>query len=283
MATAGPPTIAGNRRMARQEAQRLLSKAVVPAGATPLSKPPAWSGPAMGTPVVGSLIDFSRSWRLSMPLSQAMAWIAAHPPRGLPQDGSTTGYQGGSANLAGYGYRGPQNRAWSSADLDVEVGARTGQSGSVLRVDAVVVWLDPVPLTDSSAGPRLRVLVNGGCPATDKSAAGVTNTGADLTDRLLPAAKPSAGLECFYYGLNGRRFELRKHVVLTASAAGQAARSMAALPVSHVIGGIGSCPMDDGSQEIIALSYPGRPDVDLWVKLNGCRTISNGFILVNNP
>jgi hypothetical protein len=33
-----------------------------------------------------------------------------------------------------------------------------------------------------------------------------------------------------------------------------------------------------GSAELIALSYPGRPDVDLWVRLNGCGGVSNGYI-----
>jgi hypothetical protein len=37
--------------------------------------------------------------------------------------------------------------------------------------------------------------------------------------------------------------------------------------------------MDDGSAEVLALAYPGRPDVDLWVTLNGCRDVSNGYIL----
>ena len=36
--------------------------------------------------------------------------------------------------------------------------------------------------------------------------------------------------------------------------------------------------MDDGAAEIIALSYAGGPTVDLWVTLNGCRSIANGFI-----
>ena len=36
--------------------------------------------------------------------------------------------------------------------------------------------------------------------------------------------------------------------------------------------------MDDGAAEVIALSYTGRPAVDLWVKLNGCQYVANGFI-----
>ncbi len=26
------------------------------------------------------------------------------------------------------------------------------------------------------------------------------------------------------------------------------------------------------------LKYPGRPDVDLWIKLNGCGGVANGYI-----
>ena len=26
------------------------------------------------------------------------------------------------------------------------------------------------------------------------------------------------------------------------------------------------------------LKYPGRPDVDVWIKLNGCGGVSNGYI-----
>ncbi len=51
---------------------------------------------------------------------------------------------------------------------------------------------------------------------------------------------------------------------------------MARKSLSHPVGPIGSCLMDDGSAEMIALAYPGRPDVDLWVKLNGCLGVSNG-------
>ena len=116
------------------------------------------------------------------------------------------------------------------------------------------------------------------CPATDKGIAGVTNQGADLPRRLLPAAAPTAGLECRYYGLNGRPFRLRSQTRLTAAAASKVARSMQRLPLSHTVGGVSFCPMDDEASEIIALSYAGRPAVDLQVKLNGCRFVENGFI-----
>jgi hypothetical protein len=148
----------------------------------------------------------------------------------------------------------------------------------VLRADAVVVWLDPVPSSDAGPGPAVHLSVIAGCPPSDKSIAGVTNQGADLGRRLLPRAAPTAGLECRYNGLDGRPFHLRGQSRLTAMAARKVARSMQQLPLSHTDGGTVSCPMDDESAEIIALSYAGRPAVDLWVKLNGCRYAGNGFI-----
>jgi hypothetical protein len=255
-----------------------MSLAPVPAGATALRRPPAWLGfPAMGTPGVGSLIDTSRSWRLAMTFSQALAWLKAHRPRGLPRDGSSTGSRPGQVSIAGYSYGGHSSPAWQSADLEVEV-AGAGGGTSVLRADAVVVWLDPVPVPDNATGRRVHLSVTAGCPATDNSIAGVTNQGAGLRRQLLPSAAPVAGLQCRYYGLNGRPFRLRGQTSLTAAAAGKVARTMQRLPLSHPVGSIFSCPMDDGAAEIIALSYAGRPAVDLWVKLNGCRYVANGFI-----
>jgi hypothetical protein len=278
VAAAGPPTAAGNRELAAGQARWLMSLAPVPAGAKALRRAPAsLSGPAMGTPGVGSLIDMSRSWRLAMTLGQALAWLQAHRPRGLSQDGSSNGWGPGQGTTAGYSYGGHSSPAWQSADLEVGV-AGAGGGATVLRADAVVVWLDPVPLPDSGPGRRVHLNVTTGCPAADNSVAGVTNQGAGLHRLLLPPAAPTAGLECRYYGLNGRPFRLRGQTSLTAAAAGQVARTMQRLPLSHTVGGMFSCPMDDGSAEIIALSYAGRPAVDLWVKLNGCQYVANGFI-----
>jgi hypothetical protein len=54
---------------------------------------------------------------------------------------------------------------------------------------------------------------------------------------------------------------------------------MARKSLSHLIGVVYHCPMDQGSEELIALSYRGRPDVDLWVHLDGCGGVSNGYIV----
>ena len=227
----------------------------------------------MGTPSVESLVDRSLSWRLRMPVSQAIAWLQAHHPRGLAQDGS---FGPGWGEAIGYSYAGHSSRAWESADLEVEVTQAGG--ASVLRADAVVVWLDPAPVPDNGSGPRVHLNVTASCPASDKSTGGVTNKGSELRRRLLPAGAPTAGLECRYYGMNGHPWQLRAQTRLTAAAASRLANSIQRVSLSHPVGGITSCPMDDGSAEIIALSYAGRPTVDLWVTLNGCRSIANGFI-----
>lgn len=212
-----------------------------------------------------------------MSVSQAVAWLQAHHPRGLAQDGSSGP---GWGEAIGYSYASHSSRAWESADLEVEVAQADG--ASVLRADAVVVWLDPVPVPDTAHGRRVHLGVTASCPATDKSIVGVTNQGADLRRRLLPAAAPTAGLVCRYYGMNGRPWRLSGHTSLTAAAARRLATSMRRVSLSHTVGGVTACPMDDGAAEIIALSYQGRPAVDLWVTLDGCRYVANGFIQAGN-
>jgi hypothetical protein len=285
-------TEAGNRNLADAEARKLLSTAPVRAGAVPLgTAPKSLSVPAMGLPGAQSLADDSRSWRLQMPFHAAAAWLARHRPPGLPRDGVS----GIAApipvqppgqppfhppGMAGYSYSGPANAAWASAELDVEV-APAGPHSSVLRADGLVIWLDPVPVPDSVVGKRMRVLVRGGCPSSDASVVGVTNPGARLVHSLLPSAQPSAALTCRYDGGNGHPFSLASHQLSSAKQARRLAASMERIPLGHIIGGGGSCPLDDGSAEVVAFSYPGgRADVDLWISVSGCGGVSNGYIRV---
>lgn len=232
----------------------------------------------MGTPAARSLVDKLRVWRVPLSFPAAQAWLAAHRPRGLRQDGSmTSGTVTGGTDMTGRSYRGLSSPAWQSADLEIGV-ARSGHRASVIRADAVIVWLDPRPVPSGPGSHPVRVTIARGCPASDRGVTGVTNPGAGLTDRLLPAGQPAAGLVCRYDGLNGRPFHLVSAHRLNARGAMRLASQMARLPLSHVDGGWVHCPMDDGSAEVIALAYPGRPEIDLWMKLNGCRYVSNGHI-----
>ena len=261
--TAAGVTAAGNRKLSAEQASLLMSVAPVPAGAKALSKTPASvSMPGIGLPGNPAQVDISRSWQLTMTYNQAVAWLRAQRPRGLiaPSGPSWLTTAPATPVVTGYSYDDRSSSpAWQSAELNIEV-ASAARGTSVLRTDAVVTWLDPVPIRDNSVGQRVHVTVAAGCPATDRSIAGVTNSGADLGKRLLPSAAPTAGLECRFYGNNGRSFGLHSHTSLTAAAASQVAGTMLRLPLSHPDGGdTVSCPEDDGTIEIIALSYPGRP------------------------
>jgi hypothetical protein len=147
------------------------------------------------------------------------------------------------------------------------------------RVDAIDTWLDPVPLRDDAGGPRLRVTVAGGCPKTDEGEAGVSNDGADLDASLLPAGAPSAGLICYYSGMNGKAFALTRSVPLSAANAARLAVAANASQLSHLDDEHVNCPSDDGSQAVLAFSYSGRTDVDLDYALTGCSWVANGHIV----
>ena len=110
----------------------------------------------------------------------------------------------------------------------------------------------------------------------------MSNPGAGLTRRLLPPRPPTAGLRCRYDGASGHPWHLVATQRLSAPAARQAAGSMAARPLSHTDGGAVACPTENGSVEVLALAYPGRPDIDLWIELDGCGGVSNGYITTGN-
>jgi hypothetical protein len=254
-------TAAGNRAAAQVEAARLLSLARVPPRAVRLARPArSLPGPALARPGVTSLVDRVVAWRAGLPFAAVQTWLPAHPPRGLPSNGSASGGNAitGQASMAGISYAGPASRAWQSADLEISA-APAGADASLIRVDAVIVWLDPRPVPSGPGGHPVRVTAASGCPPVDRGVTGVTSPGAGLTRRLLPPGQPVAGLRCRYNGLNGHRWHLVATRRLTAPAARQAATSMARRPLSHTDGGAVNCPADDGSAEVLALAYPGRP------------------------
>jgi hypothetical protein len=279
-APSGVATAAGNRAAALAEAVRLLALAQVPPGAVPVARPPrSLPGPPLGTPMVTSLVDRVKAWQVRLPFTAVRAWLAAHPPRGLRGDGSADSENSatGQITMSGTSYRGPASPAWQSADLEISA-APAGPDATVIRADAVIVWLEP-PVPSAPGPGSVRVTLTGGCPPTDKNVTGVTNpAGEGLTQRLLPAGQPSGGLRCRYDGLNGHPWHLVTAQRLSAAAARKTASQMAGLPLSHPGGEVVNCPMDDGSAEVLVLAYPNRPDVDLWVALNGCGGVSNGYL-----
>jgi hypothetical protein len=230
----------------------------------------------MGTPLDSSLIDRVRLWSIPMAFADALAWEKAHPPSGLTPSGSVEG-NAPVGRFGGYAYSAPDSAAWTQAELEIGV-APLDEHTTMIRTDGMAIWLDPQPLRDDLAGPRMRVTIALGCPPTDKGMVGVTNSDKDLEHSLLPAALPTRGLVCEFAGLGSKPFSLSAQTHLAAAEAQRLAASIRKVPLRHSGGGITSCPMEDASATVIVFSYPNRDDVDLWYARTGCQSLSNGFI-----
>jgi hypothetical protein len=276
----GSSTAARNRAATQRETDRLLALAPLPMGASPTTQFQArLSGPAMGTPGTSSLIDTHRFWKTSTAYAATYAFIKSRRPNGLELSGTAGGSGGGAGASEGVAWDEPDRSYATGLELEVSVTAVPG--GTLIRGDGLGQWIDPRPAKDAATGPRLHVTIATGCPQHDADATAVGNPGANLTDALLPAATPTGGLICLYGGLNAAvRFGLTGSVRLTALAAARLAGQVSRLPVGHTDGGEMSCPMDDGSFDVIVFSYPSQPDVDLAFMASGCQSIANGFIRV---
>lgn len=277
-------TAVANQKASEREAEHLLDEALVPSGATRVdSGVKGLDGPALGTPVVDTLVDAVRYWHVSRSPDATYMWLQQHAPAGLTKEGSSSGGGNGVVAVQGLSYWAGRTAAYQSAELEIGV-AEDGKGESVVRVDGVVVWLDPKPLPDSGAVDRIHFGVRDGCPATDGQhygLDGVNNSGNDLRTRLLPAASPSAALLCHYGpALNTKQpFALTRHVLMNAHDAAGLAAAANNLPLSHTNGGVSSgCGGYDPGTALIALSYPGRQDVDLSMGLGSCAGVGNGFI-----
>jgi hypothetical protein len=212
-----------------------------------------------------------------MSFEDTVAWFRAHPPAGLSENG-TSQASGPSQKSEGVSYSAPDSPAWRGAALEVGVAA-TGTTVSDIRVDALTEWWDPVPMQVTVEGPRLRIAVAGPCPASDRGYVSVQNAGDDLSSALLPTGAPTGALVCSYEGMNGTTYNLLRSTSVDATAAGKLAAAIAGSSLNHLDDGVTSCPMDDASMTVLAFSYPGRPDVDIWYHRTGCRSISNGSIV----
>jgi hypothetical protein len=274
------PSATSPRQVAQQEAARLLSLVpAMPGAVEHAGSVPPLTDP-VGVPMVETRVISTRTWLLPSPYASTVAWLEAHPPNGLGV-ASTATFGSHGAMASGVTY---SDDAHASARLGttwLELSVAQHGTGSEVRADAVVVWLDPVPYRDDRTGPRLRLTVAGGCPAKDTGAVGVRDDAPDLEAALLPDAVPSAAILCRYAGINGTRGSLTKQTRLGAAQAAEVAAYLRSAPLSHVDGAVRSCPMLDGSLEVLAFAYPGRDDVDLWWPVGGCALIANGRIAVD--
>jgi hypothetical protein len=273
-----PVSAASNQSRAETEAARLLANVQLPAGAVEIVTPPAaLHGMQEGLSSTAALIDKPRSWRVSLSVDAALAWIRAHRPAGLSFGGSLS-ETGPGLYTRGIIFNDRDTAAWRQAQLQIGI-APLGAGVSAIRADGVALWIDPRPMKDATTGRRLRVTVTDGCPATDRGIVGVSNPGVDLAEQLLPAGSPIGGLLCRYAGPNGTPFGLAAHRTRSGSVARRIAILAGRISLDHIDDQAPStCPGDDGSATVIVLSYRGRADVDLWLHRRGCPSLSNGHI-----
>jgi hypothetical protein len=271
---------ADNRQRAERAADRLLARVRAPRGATALSSTPTpLAGPMTG-PSVTSEVDRSRLWQVQMSYYATLSWLRAHPPHGLAHDGSS---QSGGPDYQTDGdfYDAPDRPGLIGQQIQITITA-VDTTTTAIRADAIAIWLDPRPIRDRHSGSRLHVVSAADCPANLHGANDVNNPGVNLNDALLPARRPSSGLECRYSGGNGKpAFGLQQQQRLDRAAAARLAATVRAVDLSHPDGGSSSCPSDDGSAVVIAFSYPKTPDIDVWFGSTGCEYLSNGSIIAS--
>src|SRR3954462_6517431 len=275
-----PAAPASPRSRAAAEAHRLLRQATLPPRAVALPSPPSQAAATTGLmmPAVDTVVTVSRYWRVPMPAPAALAWLSAHRPIGLTPFSSSTGGVQGNPSYGAVGYSEPPPPGLEDPQLQ-QVVMPIDDRASLVRVDAIVIWLDPRPMRDDAAGLRLRVTRHGGCPTTDAHMVGVTNAGTDLDRSLLPSGQPVGGLICDYVGMNGKANSLLRATRLDADSARRLAAVVDTISLAHTNGGFRSCGMDEGAYSVLVFAYPQRPDVDLWWARGGCQPVSNGHIV----
>lgn len=268
------------------EANRLLSLAPIPPGASEAQGPPpeVLSSPIEGMPSAGHLIEVSAFWDVPMSMDDAMQWVEDHPPTGLHQVSSSSNKKGPDREITarGVSWGATSTAAYDSAQLQVGV-APDGTGHSILRTDGMTVWISTAPVPDTASGPRIRVTLNDGCPADLANAADIENNAGTLRSRMLPAEEPSGGLICEYGGGSepgsGASRQFATSTTLTASTATALANVINAIRLQSDDSQIVSCPMDHGQNDVLLFAYPGQSDVDLWYHPTGCQYLDNGFVV----
>lgn len=278
VAPAQPATADRNRQLTTAETIRLVDLVnLPPASSLTTVQPRSLNYPAGGILASTSLVDTVRYWRVPLSYSKAVAWMAAHPPAGLRITG-WSGPTGSQKQFSGYIFDAPASGAWQQASL--QIGILPSSPGSTFwRVDGMALWVDPAPVPDTFAGPRLHVSVAAGCPSSDQGVEDVSNFASGLAAALLPPESPASALLCVYSGGNGRAFALVSHRLLQLADARHLADLARAVSFGHVDTGPHGCPMDDGAAGVLAFGYPDGRDVALWFRRGGCGGVSNGTIV----
>jgi hypothetical protein len=226
-----------------------------------------------------------------MPFDDALTWLRSYnPPAFARHDlmmnnapdstGRATGP--GDYDVADRSYGDLRRGHWSTALLNVSVSRGRGGS-AYLNASGLVYPLDDHPWRDTLC-TRMRVLVDEPCPDAPGNDGGgpmqpgVKNPGQPDLDRVLvPAGTPTGGRICFY----GNEIRASAQRVLDGPAAARIARAARQVHLAHddydgPYSGLGN---NIPGMVILALAYPGRPDVDVQANSwSGIGHVANGHI-----
>jgi len=130
-----PGTSSANRRAAEAEITALLADVRLPAGAVRLNAAPiAFLDEAPQTEASPNFITVTSWWSVDMPYGDAAAWVRAHPPGGLPAEVGGSYGGPGVPNNVDLGFGAPGTRAYTGAEVLIELASMGGRTG--IRVDA---------------------------------------------------------------------------------------------------------------------------------------------------
>lgn len=124
-----------------------------------------------------------------------------------------------------------------------------------------------------SASSPVRLTVSGGCPSSLADHNGVSNGGFGLWFEMVPR-NPAGALVCSYVPPLSPPLVYRK-LLTGPEAQVLASAANASSTDRHLFTGL-HCAFGGGNITVIAFSYHGRPDVDLWYDEAGCPTLTNG-------
>lgn len=267
---------------ARTEATRLLSLVQPPPGARPLSTNPAGTDPAPLGDLWVRPVACSASWALPMTYAEATTWLRSYTPdRAKPLGKGLHVPSPGRAESASNRTYDPDSRPPRLlADFLTLSLHRGPENTGVLRADGIAAPYVDLPQRDDASEDPVRVLADGPCPATVVPYPAIVNPGPPDLDRALvpPDETPDGGLICYYGGdgLWGQR-------TLDRAAAGRIARAAQRVDLTwngHT--GPRSGLSTSLGVAMLALSYPGRPDVDVWAAYPGTPLVRNGHVK-NDP
>jgi len=269
--------------------KQLADGAAIPPGSVRSATPPIQNhslGPEL--PAGNThFVDTTHWWIVPMSMRETFRWLSRHGP---PNVRYSVGESGGDGSrLVGFHISDDTSQAYTDRAIQYSMAAIDGGHTAV-RVDGTAMWLTSTPVPDRLGAPAIRITAARGCPASLAGYHNVSNPPSeDLKKQVVPSADPTAALVCRYEKrVPSYTAPLPKFTPVTtlrSSGAHKLALQLRTLKVGFDGGGIGSCPLGLITlTEIVVLSYPDRPDVDLWYGGGGCRSvIANGFVLADDP